>query len=138
MSRGVRAFRQAATVLPKLTMIVLGPALLVQLGCLAPRLRVSVSPAARCSSASSSFTWMTSLCVCRPLVRGYVLGRLGQEVWVLPEKIMPSSSRYEGLMHCRAENYLPVLVDSQNLQIGQWLKVALIEIVEEYMLARSE
>jgi len=62
---------------------------------------------------------------------------LGKEVWVLPEKIMPSSSRYGGLMHCRAENYLPVLVDSKNLQIGQWLKVALIEIAEEYMLARS-
>jgi threonylcarbamoyladenosine tRNA methylthiotransferase MtaB len=45
---------------------------------------------------------------------------LGKTAWVLPEK----EAKRAGYMLCRAENYLPVLVPSDQVSKGSWCKVS--------------
>lgn len=57
--------------------------------------------------------------------------KVGQTAWVLPEK----AAKKEGYTVCRAEDYLAVLVPSEQLSTGKWREVCYIGVENGFMLA---
>ena len=57
--------------------------------------------------------------------------RVGSRAWVLPEK----GAKREGYTLCRAEDYLPCLVESQFVTPGHWVEVVYTEAEGDKLLA---
>ena len=66
----------------------------------------------------------------KPLQARLLNSKVGQVAWVLPEK----HAKREGYSLCRAEDYLAVLVPSQQLELGKWLKVRYQTVDDEFLI----
>ena len=58
--------------------------------------------------------------------------KVGQTAWVLPEK----ASKREGFTLCRAEDYLAVLVPTEQIQLGAWMQITYKSVDGEFMLVK--
>lgn len=67
----------------------------------------------------------------KPLQKALRASKVGRVAYVLPEKL----ARREGYTMCRAEDYLAVLVPSQQVVRGRWHKVRYHEVDGEYLIA---
>ena len=56
--------------------------------------------------------------------------KVGSTAWVLPEK----TAKREGYTVCRAEDYLAVLVPSEKVEVGKWMKVKYQSVDSGFML----
>lgn len=63
-----------------------------------------------------------------------LLQRVGKQAYVLPEK----DSKREGFTHCRAEDYLEVLVPSEQVTKGVWQRIRYQSIDDGFMLAKVD
>jgi threonylcarbamoyladenosine tRNA methylthiotransferase MtaB len=70
----------------------------------------------------------------KPLQYALRYSKIGQTAYVLPEK----QAKREGYTMCRSEDYLAVLVPSDQVRKGQWQKVLLTQVEGEYLLANIE
>jgi len=59
--------------------------------------------------------------------------KVGQQAYVLPEQ----EAKKADFTLCRAENYLAVLVPTQNVQQGRWLRVEYTAVEGDYLVAQS-
>lgn len=59
--------------------------------------------------------------------------RIGKTAWVLPEK----EAKKEGFTLCRAEDYWAVLVPSEQVEQGKWVKVCYKGIEKDFLLAKT-
>jgi threonylcarbamoyladenosine tRNA methylthiotransferase MtaB len=69
----------------------------------------------------------------QPLQYALRSSKVGQTAYVLPEK----KAKREGYTMCRAEDYLAVLVPTEQVQKGQWQKVLLAQVEGEFLLANT-
>ncbi len=66
-----------------------------------------------------------------PIQRRLRDSKVGQAAWVLPER----EAKREGFTLCRAEDYLAVLVPTDQIRQGEWLKVTYQAVDGELMIA---
>jgi threonylcarbamoyladenosine tRNA methylthiotransferase MtaB len=66
----------------------------------------------------------------KPIQQALRESRIGGTAWVLPEKL----AKREGYTMCRAEDYLAVLVYSDQVTKGVWQKVSLKHLDGEYLV----
>jgi tRNA A37 methylthiotransferase MiaB len=57
--------------------------------------------------------------------------KVGQSAYVLPEKV----AKRDGYTMCRAEDYLAVLIPSEQVVKGQWHKVSYLQVDGEFLIA---
>lgn len=56
--------------------------------------------------------------------------KIGQSAWVLPEK----AAKRDGYTLCRAEDYLAVLVPSEQVALGRWSRIEYVAVENGYLV----
>jgi len=69
--------------------------------------------------------------VAKELQQTLLSSKVGKQAWVLPEK----QAKQPGFFMTRAEDYLSVMVEADDLSLGQWIKVEYRAIKEKYLIA---
>jgi hypothetical protein len=68
-----------------------------------------------------------------PIQQALRESKVGSAAWVLPEK----PAKRDGYTMCRAEDYLAVLIPSDQVRSGYWQKVSFVCLDGEYLVGEA-